>query len=214
MTATRPIEDDRSRPSQAILDAARRLIEQKGESFTTQELIKEAGVALQTFYRQFAGKDELLLAVITDLIAENCELFAERAATIDDPLERLHVYVTAALTSLRPGDGDVAARFITSEHWRLHQLFPDEMAAATKPFADLVQRELEAAKAAGRISPNDPERDAFLITTLVLSTFHHYAFHLNDPNVGTVADDVWRFCLAAVGGTTTRLSRRDLRRRR
>ena len=31
----------------------RRLIETKGPSFTTQELIKEAGIALQTFYRYF-----------------------------------------------------------------------------------------------------------------------------------------------------------------
>ncbi|WP_138985403.1 helix-turn-helix domain-containing protein, partial [Mycobacterium avium] len=45
-----------------MLDAALRLIREKGDSFTTQELVKEAGVALQTFYRYFATKDELLLA--------------------------------------------------------------------------------------------------------------------------------------------------------
>ena len=31
-----------------IVDAARRLVAEKGENFTTQDLIKEAGVALQT----------------------------------------------------------------------------------------------------------------------------------------------------------------------
>jgi TetR/AcrR family transcriptional regulator len=45
---------------QGIIDAARRLIIAQGSSFTTQDLIKEAGVALQTFYRHFAGKDQLL----------------------------------------------------------------------------------------------------------------------------------------------------------
>ena len=40
-----------------MLDAARRLIVAKGEEFTTQELVAEAGVALQTFYRYFASKD-------------------------------------------------------------------------------------------------------------------------------------------------------------
>ena len=48
-----------------MLDAARRLIGDKGD-FTTQDLVSEAGVALQTFYRYFASKDELLLAVIGD----------------------------------------------------------------------------------------------------------------------------------------------------
>lgn len=39
-----------------MLDAALRLIREKGDSFTTQELVKEAGVALQTFYRYFATR--------------------------------------------------------------------------------------------------------------------------------------------------------------
>ena len=58
--------------AQAIVAAARRLIAERGERFTTQELVKEAGVALQTFYRLFGGKDQLLLAVFEDLIAESC----------------------------------------------------------------------------------------------------------------------------------------------
>jgi hypothetical protein len=89
---------------------------------------------------------------------------------------------------------------MTSQHWRLHQEFPDEMAAATKPFADLVEEVLEAALAAGRLSPRDPERDAWMINKLVMSVFHHYAFVDDDPTAATVAEDVWRFCLAAVGG--------------
>ena len=44
---------------------------------------------------------------------------------------------------------------MTSQHWRLHQLYPEELAAATKPFADLVQRELEAARDARPAHPAD-----------------------------------------------------------
>ena len=89
---------------------------------------------------------------------------------------------------------------MTSQHWRLHQLYPDELAAATKPFADLVQRELEAARDAGLLAPRDPERDAWIINKLVMSVFHHYAFVDDDLEAATVAEDVWQFCLAAVGG--------------
>ena len=49
--------------AQAIVAAARRLIAERGDQFTTQELVKEARVSLQTFYRIFGGKDQLLLAV-------------------------------------------------------------------------------------------------------------------------------------------------------
>ena len=51
MSGDQPASRLRPRNRVAILDAARRLVDDKGEAFTTQELIKEAGVALQTFYR-------------------------------------------------------------------------------------------------------------------------------------------------------------------
>ena len=60
-----------------MLDAARRLIRDQDGDFTTQDLVAEAGVALQTFYRYFASKDELLLAVIGDAMTEACDRWAD-----------------------------------------------------------------------------------------------------------------------------------------
>ena len=77
-----------------MLDAARRLIDTKGDEFTTQELCAEAGVALQTFYRYFASKDELLLAVIGDVMVDACEYWTAAAAELPDPLARLRFYIT------------------------------------------------------------------------------------------------------------------------
>jgi len=68
----------------SIVGAARRLIESKGPSFTTNELIKEAGIALQTFYRYFPGKDSLMLAVIENIIDENCAAFREEARRLPE----------------------------------------------------------------------------------------------------------------------------------
>jgi AcrR family transcriptional regulator len=200
-TAAAPRRRGDGAHAKTIVSAARRLVEENQGSFTTQGLIKEAGVALQTFYRHFESKDLLLLAVITDMIAENCDLFAEQAAALDDPLERLHTYVTTALDGLRERPASPAPKFITSEHWRLQQLFPAEMAAATRPFADLVRAELDAAETAGSITSANHERDALLITTLVMSVYHEFSFLPDDPRVDTLADDVWGFCLAAIGAT-------------
>jgi AcrR family transcriptional regulator len=200
--------------AQALLAAAHRLVSERGENFTTQDLIKEADVALQTFYRHFGGKDQILLAVLGDLITTHCEALAEEGERIDDPVERLRFYVTGTLAALGH-PGTAGARFMTSQHWRLHQEFPDELAAATKPFADLVQGGLEVARDAGRLAPRDPERDAWMISKLVMAVFHHYSFAEDAPAVATVAEDVWEFCLAAVGGTldaeTTRHRRRAAR---
>jgi AcrR family transcriptional regulator len=186
--------------TEALLAAAHRLVLEHGEDFTTQDLIKEADVALQTFYRHFGGKDQILLAVVADLIAGHCASLEARGRRIKDPVARLRFYVTATLEALGADEeGAAGARFMTSQHWRLHQERPDELAAATKPFADLVQAALEAGRDAGVLHPRDPERDAWIINKLVMSVFHHFAF-VDDPAAATVAEDVWQFCLAAVGG--------------
>ena len=43
--------------SKSIIDAARRLVRVKGDAFTTEELARESGIALQTFYNYFSSKD-------------------------------------------------------------------------------------------------------------------------------------------------------------
>ena len=137
-----------------MLDAALRLIREKGDSFTTQELAKEAGVALQTFYRYFASKDELLLAVIADAMTDACARWAAAAGELPDPVARLRFYVTAVIEVLDAEEGDGGtAKFIVSTHWRLHRIFPDELAEAEKPFVDLLLAEINAAAKAGLLHP-------------------------------------------------------------
>jgi TetR/AcrR family transcriptional regulator len=184
--------------ARSIVAAARRLIENKGLSFTTQELIKEAGIALQTFYRYFPGKDHLLLAVIEDVIDENCAAFREQARTLADPVERLRFYVTATVRGLdAAGSGP---SFITSEHFRLQTLYPAEVSRATQPFTDLLVEEIRDALAAGRVHPHDPEYSAWLLTQLTMAVFHHYDCAGLDEPVDPIAEKLWQFCLAAIGG--------------
>ncbi|MGA7051951.1 MAG: helix-turn-helix domain-containing protein [Mycobacterium sp.] len=184
-----------------MLDAALRLIRVKGDSFTTQELAKEAGVALQTFYRYFPSKDELLLAVIADAMTDACTRWAVAAQELSDPVERLRFYVTAVMQVLDAdadeGDGGTA-KFIVSTHWRLHRIFPDELAAAEKPFADVLLTEIKAGAGAGLLAPADPEWAAWFIAELVRSVYH---FHAYAPLEADATDRLWEFCLTALGGT-------------
>ncbi len=187
--------------AQAIVAAARRLIGERGDQFTTQELVKEAGVALQTFYRIFGGKDELLLAVFEDLISESCVVYEETARDLPDPVARLHYYVTVTVKSLGGGALEVGPRFTTAEHWRLYQHFPDEMTHATQHFADLVLRQLVLANEEGLLDSRDTEKDAWFITKLVMAVFHHYSYADPGPDAGAIGEDLWGFCLRALGGT-------------
>ena len=182
----------------SIVGAARRLIESKGPSFTTNELIKEAGIALQTFYRYFPGKDSLMLAVIENIIDENCAAFREEARRLPGPMERLRFYVDATVRALvSPGRGP---SFMTSEHFRLQTLYPAEVSRATQHYTDLLVEEIRDAMASGRVHPSDPEYSAWLITQLTMAVFHHYDCAGLDEPADRIAERLWEFCLGALQG--------------
>ena len=185
-----------------MLDAARTLIAAKGDEFTTQDLVTEAGVALQTFYRYFSSKDELLLAVIGDAMADACERWAAAAAEMPDPLERVRYLLTTTFERLE-GDPQSTAmsRFVVSTRWRLHRQFPKELAEAEKPFVDLLRTEVNAAVKAGLINPPDPEWDSWFLTELVRAVYHFYAFAEHpEGELSLVKERMWQFCLSALGG--------------
>nr|WP_090343563.1 TetR/AcrR family transcriptional regulator [Mycolicibacterium malmesburyense] len=188
-----------------MLDAARRLIATKGDEFTTQELVAEAGVALQTFYRYFGSKDELLLAVIGDAMTEACERWARAADELPDPLSRLRFYLTATLERLN-GDSRNAAmsRFVVSTRWRLHRQFSGELAEVEKPFVDLLRGAVSDAVAAGQLKSPDPEWDPWFLAELVRSVYHYYAFvEHSGAELELAKQRLWEFSLAALGGAVS-----------
>lgn len=79
------------RRSEQLLLAAARLMERDGsQGVSMQAVAEEAGVSVGLIYRYFGGKDDLLLAVIVDVL----ETFATAvpaaiAAAGDDPVDRL-----------------------------------------------------------------------------------------------------------------------------
>jgi TetR/AcrR family transcriptional regulator len=183
-----------------MLDAARRLIGEK-DDFTTQELVAEAGVALQTFYRYFASKDELLLALISDAMSEACDRWAEAVAELSDPVERLKFLVTAPLDRFRGDSREATAmRFTVGMHWHLHRVFPTELAEVEKPFVDLMLAEINSAADAGLLNPRNPEWDAWFVVELLRAVNHFYAFATKTgEDLAVTQENLWQFCRTALG---------------
>ena len=188
-----------------MLDAAMRLIVAKGEDFTTQELVKEAGVALQTFYRYFPSKDELLLAVIGHAMTEACERWELAGRDLPNALERLRFYMFSALESRGEQPTDATARFVVATHWRLNRIFPKELADAEQPYVDLLARTIKEAVAEGDLQPADADWGAWFISELVRTVYHDYAY--TGKPTEPMQDQLWQFCLRALGGAGKRRGR-------
>ncbi len=188
-----------SRPAQRVVDAACQISLERGGEFTIQELAKEASVSLQTFYRYFAGRDEVVLAVIEHRIAQACEFLRSESVHITNPVERVRWYVETTLQLLGIGGVTATRKFFAAERYRLQQLYPAEIERAVGAFSALLAPEIRAATEAGQLHSSDSERDARFVTQLVVSTFHNYTFS-SEPPPPNLAADVWEFCLTALGG--------------
>ena len=83
--------------SRQILDGAARLMERTGsEAVSMQALATEAGVSVGLIYRYFGGKDDVLLAVIVEVLdAFRTSVPQAVDAAGDDPVRRLAAAFTA-----------------------------------------------------------------------------------------------------------------------
>ncbi len=88
----------KARTRRMLLDAALEVLAEQGEGFSTVDIAARAGVSHGTIYNYFADRDELVAALVNDIVDE----FATRSAVeVDepDPAVRFAVISARALAS-------------------------------------------------------------------------------------------------------------------
>lgn len=82
---------DAARNHRALVAAAREVFEQEGPDVSLGEVARRAGVGESTLYRRFAGRDELVAAVLEQFIAERVEPVLAAAGAVEDPWDAVVV---------------------------------------------------------------------------------------------------------------------------
>ena len=184
-----------------IVSFARALvIERAGEPFTTQELVERSGCSLQTIYRYFPSKDQLLLAVFEEAVALGTELIGASAAGRHDPVDRFRAIVAASIPCDAPEGFEMDATVLVSVHTRLSLLFPMEVEDAQRPYVELIRACLQSMVDAQRMAPRQSiDEDAQLITYLVRATYQALITSRASEDRAVVAEHVATFCLSALG---------------
>ena len=180
---------------QRFLDAAQAIMIEKGSTdFTVQEVVDRSRQSLRSFYLQFDGKDELLLALFEDALSRSGDQIRAATAGQSDPLERLKVAIQLLFESSRP---DPAAKrpLFTDFAPRLLVSHPAEVKVAHAPLLTLLTELMEEAGAAGKLRPGiNPKRMA----AMTMQTVMFVAQSSGDSDEGTIhpitADEMWDFC--------------------
>jgi len=179
---------------QRFLDAAQAIIIEKGSTdFTVQEVVDRSRQSLRSFYLQFDGKHELLLALFEDALSRSADQIRAATAGQDDPIERLKVAIQLLFESSRP---DPAARrpLFTDFAPRLLVSHPSEVKVAHAPLLALLTELMEQACDAGRLRAGiNPKRMAAMTMQTVM--FVAQSSSSDDASVKPItSDEVWDFC--------------------
>ena len=101
------------------------------------DILAEAGLSNQAFYRHFQSKEELLLAVLDQGGRQLDDLFAQAHGGADDvPVDKVRAWIRGfAAQAIRP-KAAAATRPFMFPSARLYERFPDEIPAVEQLYRD------------------------------------------------------------------------------
>jgi AcrR family transcriptional regulator len=177
-----------------LVGAARDLANETGSAgFTVAQVAQRAGLSLKSFYRCFAGKDDLLVALLEEDSRLGAVILTEVVDAHDEPAARLRAYVVGVFELLTHPGALGYAGVLVREHGRLSEERPDDLRRALAPMVDLLSREVAAA-----VTTSDPARDARTVFALVLEGIHEVTLGHVEPL--EEATYLWQFCWSALRG--------------
>jgi len=192
-----------------FLDAAFELIDEKGTSeFTIQEVVDRSKQSLRGFYQYFDGKDELLFALLEEIIRESIEDIREAVESEARPLERLRAFTIRLHEWCEPlgtqrKRGAHNRLPISEFSLQLAVKDPERLAAVMTPISRMLVELLDAAVAADALQVTDPRLAALLIQQTVMYSWLMSRL-AGKSRVRVTAEDAWQFCLHGLGGRRKR----------
>ncbi|WP_280244693.1 TetR/AcrR family transcriptional regulator [Nocardia abscessus] len=180
---------------QRFLDAAQAIITEKGSTdFTVQEVVDRSRQSLRSFYLQFDGKHELLLALFEDALSRTSDQLRAAADGQTDPLDKLQVAVELLFESCRP-DPSAQRPLFTDFAPQLLISYPDHVKVAHAPMLALFTELMDLAKEAGQLRPEvNSRRTAAMVMQTVMFTAQSARASDDDTQHQITASEVWNFC--------------------
>jgi AcrR family transcriptional regulator len=177
-----------------LLDAAYAVIERNGTSSRARvaDIVSEAGLSNDAFYRHFASKDALVAALIEDGALRLASYLAHQMEKETAPAEKVRRWVTGVLSQ---ASGATAATTVAvlGNGGHLDVAASPGGGTTTAPLADLLRAPL------ADLGSEAPELHASLISQAVVGTVARHLAARTQPTRREVAR-ITAFCLAGVGG--------------
>jgi AcrR family transcriptional regulator len=176
-----------------LIDAAFAVMARTGDiEPSVRDIVREAGLSNQAFYRHFASKDDLLFAALSDGQRQLVEYLSRRVASAAQPTEQLQVWVEGVMAQARNRAAADATRPFAVNGARLADRYPAEIAASR---AELVATIAPTVQALG-----GHDLAGVFVCDLVMARMNDAIAHRVRPAPHEVQELV-AFCLAGIQGS-------------
>lgn len=165
--------------------------------FTVKQAAERAGVALQTFYRYFGSKDELLLAMFEETVAQGMQSFFAETANAA-PVERLRHLIVGPIVAEFDQDMRRRLAWRARERARLQETHREAVEAVFEPYRAAVAEALQAVCDAGEGEVDDVE----LVASVLTFVMERLVLRGDDEDEGdpaAVAESIWQLCWNGIG---------------
>jgi AcrR family transcriptional regulator len=176
-----------------LIDAAFAVMRASGDiDPQVRDIVKAAGLSNQAFYRHFASKDALMVAVLADGRRQLVEHLQRRLNSAKDPGVQLRRWITGVLAQARDPEAADATRPFAINGARLADRYPTEVAASR---AQLLSTLVPTVHALG-----GTDRDAECVHDLTMARMHDALARRQRPDAKEV-EHLVAFCRAGIHGT-------------
>ena len=199
-----PTSSKEQEPELLIAVARQILLKKNGSGFTLNEVLEESGLGTRAFYRHFASKDEVALAVFAQEAEREAKRLHNRMRSSSDPIEGVVAWVDARLEL--GFDQRLAASYrpLTEEAVRASRRFPRQLEPAFNRILEPLIEQLNQGLASGVFEGIDPIADAKAIHHVVSGVVEQRWAGFPLPRRET-RGHVLRFCLHALGVKSSRV---------
>jgi AcrR family transcriptional regulator len=161
------------------------------------EIVREAGLSNQAFYRHFRSKDELLVAILDDGLRQLVGYLEHRMAGAGSSLDAIRRWVEGVLAQATDADAAARTRPFVRDSLRLAEQFPDEVRRSDEVLVTPLRRAITGAIAAGELPSADADLDSEAIYRLTMATMQIRLVQRRPPSAAEV-DHLVAFILAGL----------------
>ncbi|MFA6299989.1 MAG: TetR/AcrR family transcriptional regulator [Nocardioides sp.] len=193
--------------SDRFIATAMEILQETGRSdFTVQELVDRSRTSLRSFYQYFSGKDELLLALLEESIAQSVAAWRERVDG-QDTLTALKTVVTSiyggAKDGAEPGVTGASGlnRGLAPYHVGLADSHSADYQRAVAPMARLIHELIARGVEEGVIRTDLPaDKLTAVFIQAVIGAALFTALSKSNADRKADADAMWEFCRLGLVG--------------